>query len=159
VRGHTLLVAALALALPAACSSLSTRATREHGVITKPGQISVFDLQPGDCLLPDGVVGGDVEEVRAVPCKDPHTHEVFAIPQYTGSGTFPGRRALERFAAPACRKAVPAYLGTTTLDSSLTLSYLVPSAKSWADEDDRQVTCVLVTTGNKVAGSLRKSAG
>ena len=153
------MVALLALAVPPACSSLGTRATRDHGEITKPGRISVFDLQPGDCLLPDGVVGGDVEEVRAVPCKAPHTHEVFAIPQYTGSDTYPGRPALQRFAAPACRAAVRGYLGTTTLDPSLTLSYLVPSAKSWADEDDRQITCVLVTSGNKVAGSLRRTPG
>jgi hypothetical protein len=148
----------VALAVTTACSSLSTRATREHGVITKPGQVSVFDLQPGDCLLPAGVVGGDIEEVRAVPCKDPHTHEVFAVPEYRGSDVYPGRRALQQFAAPACRGAVRGYLGTAKLDPSLTLSFLVPSAKSWVDDDDRKITCVLVTTGNKVAGSLRKTS-
>lgn len=148
----------VALVGAVACSTLGTRATREHGTITKAGLISVFDLRAGDCLLPDGVVGGDVEEVKAVPCRDPHTHEVFAVPRYTAtSSAYPGREALQRFATPACRRALPGYTGSARLDPSLTLSYIVPTEKSWAREDDRDITCVLVASGNKMAGSVRST--
>jgi hypothetical protein len=149
----------VALVLVTACSSISTLATREHGVITKAGRISVFDLRPGDCLFPDGVVAGDVEKVKAVPCREPHTHEVFAVPAYPGSArAYPGRSALERFAATACRSALRPYVGSAPLDPSLTLGYLVPSTDSWRRDSDRQVTCVLVTSGNKMAGSVRSTS-
>src|SRR4051794_17531664 len=79
VRNRALLVIVLAaLVLGAACSKKSAK--RDHGAITKAGLISVFDLRPGDCLMPDDKVKGEVEKINAVPCTDPHTQEVFAVP-------------------------------------------------------------------------------
>jgi hypothetical protein len=151
---RVLVLVLVAVLAAGACSK--DKAGRDHGVITKAGSISVFDLRPGDCLEPDDDLSGDVEKINAVPCADPHTHEVFGVPEYPDDGgVYPGEAKIKEFADASCLEAFSEYTGTDYLDSDLFFSYLLPTIDSWNSGDDRQVTCVIVATGNEMTGSVK----
>src|SRR5437879_7570866 len=148
------LLAGVALVLVA--TACSNDAHRSKGTITKAGDISVFDVSVGDCLNPGDKIGTEISSIKAVPCKDPHTHEVFALPKYPGAGdVYPGDDKLKTFANAQCLQAFGTYTGTDYLDSKLFFSYLQPSIRSWNDGKDRTVMCVVVATGKPVTGSVR----
>lgn len=151
-----LVAVVVAVAVVGACSK--DGAKREDGTITGAGPISVFDLRPGDCLNPGDDVVGDVENITAVPCEEPHTQEVFAVPEYEDEGgVYPGEGEIQAFADAACLEAFVGYTGTEYLDSNLYFSYLHPSVDSWNSDDDRQIVCVIVATGNEMVGSVRET--
>lgn len=144
--------AVLLVAAITACSK--DDAKRVGGTITEAGPISVFDLRPGDCLYPDDSTVGEVEKVQAVPCDEPHTQEVFAVPEFPDErGVYPGEAALQQFADAACLEAFEAYTGTDYLDSDYFFTYLHPSVDSWND-DDRQIICVITDEGAEMTGSV-----
>src|SRR5213075_1863139 len=92
----------------AGCSK--AKADRKEGAITKAGAISVFDVHVGDCLDPGDKLGGEISDIKAVPCSDAHTHEVFALPEYPGSGdVYPGDAKLADFANAQCLEAFGNY--------------------------------------------------
>jgi putative regulator of septum formation len=139
-----------------AVTGCSHHASRKDGAISKAGDVSVFDVQVGDCLNPGDKIGAEISQIKAVPCKDPHTHEVFGVPKYPGtSDVYPGDDKLKEFANAQCLQAFGAYTGTDYLDSKLFFSYLQPSIRSWNDGKDRTVICVIVATGKPVTGSVR----
>ena len=43
------------------------------------------------------------------------------------------------------------------LDSKLFYTYLLPSARSWNDGDDRKVVCIVTTTGEELQTSVKGS--
>ena len=149
-----LLVAALVLT--GACSDDepgrdATDDTRDV-VATTTAPMSVFDARPGDCLRGDGAASA------TVPCDEPHTQEVFAVPTYPGNatGTYPGDDAIRAFADDACLTALDDYTGTDYLDAGLYFSYLHPTAEHWAAAETHVVVCVIVATGGKeLTGSAR----
>jgi hypothetical protein len=150
------LLALLLVALVAAgCSK--DKAGRKDGAIDKAGDVSVFDVQVGDCLNPGSELGAEINKIKAVPCKDPHTHEVFALPDYPDkeSDVYPGEDKLRSFANAQCLEAFGNYTGTDYLDSKLFFSYLQPSIRSWQEGDDRRIVCVIVSTGKEVTGSAK----
>ena len=150
------LLALLLVALVAAgCSK--DKADRKDGAIAKAGDISVFDVQVGDCLNPGSELGAAITKIKAVPCKDPHTHEVFALPDYDTkeSDVYPGEEKLKSFANAQCLEAFGNYTGTDYLDSKLFFSYLQPSIRSWQEGEDRRIVCVIVSTGKEVTGSAK----
>jgi hypothetical protein len=143
-----------AIALAGACSD--DKAKREGGEITSAGPISAFELRPGDCLYPDDKAVGELENIDAVPCDEPHTQEVFAVPEYPDKGgVYPGEGEIQTFADASCLEAFAEYTGTDYLDSNLYFSYLYPSLDSWNSGDDRQVVCVIVATGDEMTGTVR----
>ena len=120
----------------------------------------MFDLEVGDCLNPDPGTSGEITSIEAVPCEEPHTQEVFALPEYVGADgrptdVYPGEGELRRFADAACLDAFSRYTGTDYLDSDLYFSYLHPSIDSWNSGDDRTVVCVVVSPGEETTGSVR----
>jgi hypothetical protein len=147
-----LLVLALVVA---GCSK--DKADRKDGAIDKAGNVSVFDVQVGDCLNPGEELGAEITKIKAVPCKEPHTHEVFALPDYPDkeSDVYPGEDKLRSFANAQCLEAFGNYTGTDYLDSKLFFSYLQPSIRSWQEGDDRRIVCVIVSTGKEVTGSAK----
>lgn len=140
----------------AGCSD--SKAGRKEGAINKAGKISVFDVQIGDCLMPGDELGTEITDVHAVPCKDPHTHEVFALPEYDEDDVYPGDEKLRNFADAECISGFNSYTGTEYLESDLFFSYLQPSIRSWNEGDDRRIVCVIVATGDPVEGSARKAS-
>ena len=154
MRRATLVLALAALVVAGACSK--DKAERDGGEITDAGPISVFDLRPGDCLYPDDKAVGEIENIQAVPCDEPHTQEVFAVPELPAEDdVYPGQDEIKQFADASCLEAFGEYTGTDYLDSNLYFSYLHPSLDSWNSGDDRQVVCVIVATGDEMIGSVK----
>jgi hypothetical protein len=139
----------------AGCSS--DKAGRKDGAIDKAGDVSVFDVQVGDCLNPGSELGISIVNIKAVPCSDPHTHEVYALPDFPekDGDVYPGEEKIRTFANAQCLEAFGNYTGTDYLDSKLFFSYLQPSIKSWQEGDDRRIVCVIVSTGKEVTGSAK----
>jgi hypothetical protein len=153
------LLALLPLVVAVACSGDDGAGRGDDGRITEAGPVSVFDLQVGDCLKPDEDAEGELTEVEAVPCEEPHTQEVFALPEYEGENpdVYPGEAAIRAFADAACLDAFERYTGADYLDSDLYFSYLHPSLDSWNEGDDRTIVCVVISPGEETTGSVRAS--
>jgi hypothetical protein len=153
VRRAAIFAVLVALAL-GACSD--DKADRDDGDITDAGPISVFELRPGDCLSPGDDAVGEIENIEAVPCDEPHTQEVFALPEYPddeGGGAYPGEAEIQQFADASCLEAFEQYTGIDYLNSDLYFTYLHPSVDSWND-DDRTVVCVVTAGGDEMTGSV-----
>lgn len=157
---RSVLLLAPVLLLVAACSGDDDAGRGEDGRITGAGSISVFDLQVGDCLKPDAEAEGELVEVHAVPCEEPHTQEVFALPEYEGENpdVYPGEPEIRAFADAACLDAFEEYTGAAYLDSDLYFSYLHPSIDSWNEGDDRTIVCVVLSPGEETTGSVRAAS-
>lgn len=112
--------------------------------------VSVFELAPGDCVLSPSDVAAELTELERVDCQEEHHMEVYArveFPETDDVAPFPGDAATKSFADGACAEEFTEYVGVSYLDSALWFTYLVPSARSWAEGGDRTVTCFVTTTG------------
>lgn len=156
---RNLFLLALPVLVVAACSGDDDAGRADDGRISESGKVSVFDLRVGDCLKPDPEASGDLTEIEAVPCDEPHTQEVFAVTDYEGENAdvYPGEAELRTFADAACLDAFERYTGTDYLDSELYFSYLHPSIDSWNEGDDRTIVCVVISPGEETTGSVRAS--
>lgn len=126
-----------------------------------PEAVSVFELAPGDCVLSPVDVAAELTELERVECDVEHHMEVYArveLPQADGDAAqFPGDAATKNFADGSCAEEFTDYVGISYLDSSLWFTYLVPSARSWAEGGDRTVTCFVTTTGAPLTQSVAGS--
>ena len=115
---------------------------------------SAFDLDVGECFnQPES--GSAVGEVELVECDEPHDFEVFHLVDVE-DGEFPGESAVNEFADVACAAAFEGYVGRDYQSSGLYVSYLHPTAASWA-EGDREVVCLLRMDNGQLSGSMRGS--
>jgi len=124
--------------------------------------VSAFDLKPGDCLLAPSTVKQEISKLQVVPCTKPHVQEAYAIVKYDQSGSdngapYPGETTLSTFAEGACGQRYETYVGVAYQDSALFFTYLLPSARSWQDGDDRDVICFVTTTGEQLTASVKGS--
>jgi hypothetical protein len=130
--------------------------------------VSVFDVQPGQCFAGQSKVKAQLSSLEMVPCTTPHTQEAYAIVKYVpnrsgttsgapSGGAYPGGNALETYAKGACAQRFAGYVGVDYLDSSLFYTYLLPSARSWEQNDDRNVLCFVTTTGGTLKTSVKGS--
>lgn len=111
---------------------------------------SAFDLEPGTCLQDyDGDT--DIREVPVVPCDVEHHAEAVAT-LWMPEGAWPGRNAIDEFAAQRCVRAI--YAAGVKPTRALKWSYVGPSATSWAVRDDRVVNCLVVSEDEPLIGSL-----
>jgi hypothetical protein len=120
--------------------------------------VSVFDIAVGDCFVAPTDVKAELSDLSRVPCTVPHQQEAYASVTYTppdGSDDYPGNAALDTFAKGACAQAFTGYVGIAYQDSSLWLTYLLPSARSWQQGDDRSVWCFVTTTGQALTKSVK----
>lgn len=114
----------------------------------------VFDLVVGDCF--DEWSGDTVYEVPVVDCATPHDWEVytdFEVPD-TADGAFPGEDKVDVAADDGCLTAFETFLGASYADTVYDYSYLVPTADSWTESDDRLITCIITDPAGKTTGSL-----
>ncbi len=127
------------------------------GVVIEAGDLAVTDLQVGDCfdLDPDEVF---VEEVRAIPCAEPHLNETYSVTHYPGSGgPYPGEPAIFEWADQTCYTAFSDYVGIAYEDSLLDFGYFYPDTEGW-EQGDNGITCVLYELdGRLLRGSMRGS--
>lgn len=122
---------------------------------------SVFSIEPGQCFLAPEEVEAQISDLEQVDCQDEHDHEAYAVIRYTGPGEeeagdeFPGDEALTKFADGSCAADFGKYVGVDYLDSSLFFTYLLPSPRSW-QEDDRAVVCLVTSAGGQpLTGSVK----
>jgi hypothetical protein len=151
-RAGTVAVVLVAAAAVAACSGGSSR-----GDAT-----SVFRVAAGQCFLPPDKPKAELTSIDQVPCTQPHTQEAYAVVSYKSPSAeattdYPGDTALKQFADGACAQRFADYVGIDYQDSSLFFTYLVPSARSWQQADDRHVICFITTTGGLLHKSVKGS--
>ncbi|MDQ1722873.1 MAG: hypothetical protein QOI26_2607 [Pseudonocardiales bacterium] len=124
--------------------------------------VSVFDIKPGQCFNPPSTVKSELSKLSSVPCGQPHTQESYAsIPFANKDGSevsaYPGDAALKLFADGACAQEYSGYVGKDYLDSSYFFTYLLPSARGWEQQKDRNVLCFVTTTGQQLTASVKNS--
>ena len=118
------------------------------------GQFSVFGLEPGTCLreLADAT---DVQDVPVVACEDEHAAEVVASVRMP-DGPWPGTAAVDQFATDRC---VPAIQGAgVDASPNLRWTYFGPSESSWNLRYDRAISCLVVSRGEPLIGSVTSPA-
>jgi hypothetical protein len=125
---------------------------------------SVFDISPGQCFNAPKSVKAELSNLTKVSCTTAHTQESYAVVGYPSAGSgsvapgaYPGGDALDKFAKGVCAQHFTKYVGVDYLDSSLFFTYLLPSARSWEQNDDRNVLCFVTTTGGKLTASVKGS--
>lgn len=152
------MLAVATMLLVAACSGDDDGIKRgKDGRVTSAGDVSVFDVLVGDCIVPPTDVKAELERVRVVPCTEKHSQEAFAVESYTTGDAYPGDSALSAFADGACLEKYQGYVGVAYQDSSLFYTYLLPSARSWNEGKDRKVVCIITTTGEQLTKSVKDS--
>ena len=115
-------------------------------------QISVFDVEVGDCFTAPEEITTTFTTLDRVECEVPHEQEAYALATYTDPGTdttpetFPGEAALKSFADGACAQEYADYVGVDYRDSELFFTYLLPSPRSWEQDQDRTTLCFVTTT-------------
>jgi hypothetical protein len=137
-----------------------------------PHNISVFAVQPGQCFAAPTSVKVQLSTLKETPCTKPHTQEAYAVVKYESSGggapsvastgvtlgtSYPGGDVLTTFAQGVCAQRYGPYVGVDYLDSKLFFTYLLPSARSWTQADDRNVICFVTTTGATLTSSVKGS--
>jgi hypothetical protein len=149
------------LMVVSACSGGDVRDAA--GKVVNPGNWSVFDLRPGDCLNPADDLSGDISVIAVVPCMEPHSQEVFATVKHP-EGPYPGAAAVSNWADASCLTQLEADLDLTLADG-IFISYLLPSFDGWNKNDDRTVICVMVfpdrgsVIGSYVDGTITVTSG
>ena len=137
-RAATAVLAAGALTLLSAC-----------------GGTSVLSLEVGQCIT-DTPQEDQVSSVPVVECSEPHTGEIYALPQLP-EGEFPGDQAVSDQADLLCAgQPFQDYVGVPYQQSEIYYTKLVPSSDTWAD-GDREIVCILANQdGSPLSpGSLR----
>ena len=151
--GAAVLAVALALPLLGGCGYFGNGDDGEG--------MSVFDIEPGQCFEAQGEVKAQLSELTELDCDQEHAQESYAVVEYVAEGsqtpdTYPGDDALAKFANGACAGEYGKYVGVDYLDSELFYTYLLPSARSW-DDDDRSVVCFVTSAGEPLQGSVKGS--
>ncbi|MEV1131231.1 septum formation family protein [Agromyces sp. NPDC049794] len=110
-----------------------------------------FHPEVGQCLdaRKDRATGSE----SIVPCAEPHDDEVYAT--FTlEHGQYPGEAAAEMAANDGCRARFADFIGVAHGDSVFEFYSVYPSARSWNDQGDRTVTCLVWYPADTVVGSL-----
>lgn len=137
------------------CGDGSSSAERDEGErIISAGDLPSLALRAGDCFVAPEDPGTEVAEVEGVPCDETHRHEVMALVPYEDGELRPDDADLGIFADRACLAEFEPYVGTDYLESSLFITYLLPSVRSWNEVDDRVVVCVARSPEQELTASV-----
>ena len=130
--------------------------TAALAAVSACGGTSVLSLEVGQCTTEPVTGEESVSSLPTVDCAEPHTGEIYALPQVP-DGDFPGEAALQETAGQLCSgQDFQTYVGKPYQESSIYLTYLVPSSDTW-DDGDREIVCILTAdeAGSESTGSLR----
>jgi len=160
------------IALFAACGSVDDADRAESGDIVSAEDLDAFPMREGDCF--DGSLdmnqarsvgisgGGFAEEMAAIPCSEPHDNELYAVFDlsdrlpYLALERFPGEEGIVSFSRDGCFERFENFIGISYEESTLLVRMLYPTAESWA-QGDREVSCMVYHSEEKLAGSMRGS--
>ena len=131
------------------------RADRDGGgAIVEAGTVAASDMRVGDCFdMPDAQ---EFDEVRGVPCGDPHDVELFHLLDLSEWTAYPTDEQWVRQVADKCLPAFEAYVGMAyDTAEHLDIDWVVPTEAAW-DNGDRAAACLLFRIdGTKLEASLR----
>jgi hypothetical protein len=117
---------------------------------------SVLDLEVGQCIS-SSVDGEQVSNVPVVDCAEPHSGEIYALPQLP-DGEFPGDEGVTTSAQTLCADPeFQNFVGVPVTETALSVEFLLPSAETWAD-GDREIVCIVRDGTADTTGSLRGAA-
>jgi hypothetical protein len=113
----------------------------------EPDTVYVGDLCVGDCFdMPESAEeSGEIDEVRLIPCGDPHDTEVFALvelPTPVGE-PYPDEDQLATEGEDLCKASFESYVGVPYVNSSLWMSVIYPGPSEWR-KGDRAAACLLL---------------
>ena len=150
-----LVMGAAGLAL-AGCSALGGAGALSSPTPTGPPEVSVLDLQVGDCIAAGGA-GRATVTVPVVDCAEPHNGEAYAMLPLTGEA-FPGTDEVTDSAVTGCTSEFTTFVGVEYAASALDFAYYYPTATSWK-AGDHEILCLVVDPGTEtVTGSLQGAA-
>ncbi|HEX7095481.1 MAG TPA: septum formation family protein [Acidimicrobiales bacterium] len=134
--------------------------TTAPATTTPPGAttVSVFDLQPGTCVDSSELSTGLVTSLAAVPCDQPHSHEVFQTGTFNTENGAYDAAAISAFATDHCTQGFANYVGVPYERSRYYFLHLAPSEESWNEQGDRGIVCLLFLQGAPLSGSARGTA-
>ena len=148
------ILAAVSLALTG-CATLGGAATPSP-TPTGPPEISVLDLDVGDCLATTGNHSA-TSTVPVVDCSLEHESEVYSR-TVLDDDEFPGDDAVRDRAVTGCTEAFTEFVGIEYDASSLDFAYYFPTRTSW-DRGDRDIVCLLIDpAAESITGSLAGAA-
>jgi hypothetical protein len=100
------------------------------GKITHAGNLSVFSLSVGDCFNSPADTQ-DVTSVTAKPCNQPHSAQIYAKFNLTGSNfSYPGTARVTRLAAGGCT-ARTGSIDRSKATNAMTVRFLSPDQNAW----------------------------
>jgi hypothetical protein len=133
---------------------LPAPARDQAGEIVAESDTNSFALVPGDCTLAlappeqaDAAASGesfDVQEVTAIPCKDEHIFEAYAVTTLP-DGEYLGESWAIDAADEFCTAEFGDFVGLAYEESELWFTSLYPTKEGWTWMDDRQILCFIST--------------
>ncbi len=134
-----------AAAIALAIGYFTTAQRGDDGSLSTAGNVTVNDLQVGDCFNAGEFTTSEeveVSDVDGVPCDEPHSFEVYAVADYEG-GSFPATDSQFQVAfAEVCIPPFESYVGIPYENSVLWASAITPTEEGWND-GDREFICHL----------------
>ena len=131
----------------------------DSGGIVEGDDVSVYELEPGDCLNLPTEGEAPIEELPRRDCDEPHDAEVYAIDDLTTDAeNYPGLDVVAADTERICRgDAFERYVGTDVESSRYGYYYLFPSDDSW-EQGDREYVCMVISLdGSSLTGSAEGS--
>lgn len=152
MTSRTAVLLALVLAFTGACDDAERD---ESGQVRTAGDLSVYALRTGDCFNGGQRVAEEVgkertvNQVTAVPCEHSHDNEVFAVFDHPAAkdAAFPGEEAVNQVAQDGCLERFEGYVGRPYAGSDLQVAVIAPGEKSWKEEHDRAIACIVYGDG------------
>lgn len=132
----------------------------DSGSITGAGNLSVFDLQVGDCFDAafDPNAYTEISEVRAIPCDEPHVYEMYSVAEYPQGEAPSGQEEnYTPWEQENCLGMFAAYVGIDYDSSVYYISALVPTDESWSQGDNSLMCFLHNDEETAVTGSARGS--
>lgn len=122
-------------------------------------EVSVYDLEAGDCVNLPVDVEDAIEDLPVRDCAEPHDAEVYAIDDLTNDADdYPGMDAVANDTERTCAgDAFERYVGTDVASSRYGYYYLFPSEESWVQGDREYVCMVISIDGSTLTGSVQGS--
>lgn len=133
----------------------------DSGTITGAGNLSVFDVQVGDCFDAafDPNEYTEIDEVRAIPCAEPHQYEMYTVAGYpAGEAPSGPDEDYTPWETEACLGGFESYVGLDYDSSMYYISALVPTDSSWAQGDNTLMCFLHNDAESAMTGSARGAA-
>ncbi len=133
--------------------ALDNTTRNDSGVIVEEGQLGVFSLEVGDCVMDFDWVQEEASETVGVPCSQNHLYEVF-YETYLSDASL---AEITESAQTICLENFQQYVGLSYEESVFEVTHLVPTQEGF-EEGDQEITCLLHNPdGSLKSGSARGS--